>query len=140
MALSSFLLRTFSEESYYMKISNQETDKWAWAAPEKFNPDHRKHAFQGALLLIALGVLLTALGVFLAWKFDTWSYEKFTGDTTSELLRRRSHNDIIMLIFNSPWLIGLTMITGGFLALTGKYCRRYDKWKPYKNRKKILKE
>ena len=124
-----------------MKTSNQETDKWAWATPEKFNPDHRKHAFQGALLLIVLGLVLTGLGLFLAWKFDTWSYEKFTGATSSGMRSARSsHNEVIMLIFNSPWLMGLTMITGGFLAMKGKYCRRYDKWKPYKNRKKILKE
>ena len=118
-----------------MRTSNKQTEKWAWATPEKLNPEYRKQTFQGALLLIVFGALLTALGFWLAWKFDTWSVEKFTGREPSELFRRRSHGTaVIMLIFNSPWLIGLTMIIGGILSLKGKY-GPYNNWKPYRNNK-----
>ena len=116
-----------------MKTENQNSEKWAWATPEKFNPEHRKHSFQGALLLIGFGTVLTALGLFLAWKFDTWSVEKFTGYDRPELLRRNTSDvTIIMFLFNSPWLTGLMLIAGGIYSLSGKYCLRYDKWKPYK--------
>ena len=78
-------------------------DKWAWATPEKLNPESRKHHLQGALLLICMGIVLLALGIYLAVKFNTTSFEKFTG--LEYTITNRQQHSFLMLFINSPWII-----------------------------------
>ena len=90
-------------------------DKWAWATPEKLNPESRKHHLQGALLLICMGIVLLALGIYLAVKFNTTSFEKFTG--LENTITNRQDHSFLMFFFNSPWIIGITMIIGGVRSI-----------------------
>ncbi len=94
-------------------------DKWAWATPEKLNPESRKHHLQGAVILICLGAVLLSLGIFLAVKFNTTSFEKFTG--LENTIQNRQNHSFLMFFFNSPWIIGGAMIIGGARSIAKQY-------------------
>jgi uncharacterized membrane protein len=68
------------KESEKVKMKKaREKDKWAWATPEKLNPDAEKHARQGAVILILMGAVLFVLGAFIVIKFKVYSFSEFTG-------------------------------------------------------------
>ena len=95
-----------------------EKDKWAWATPEKLNPDAEKHARQGAILLILMGAVLFALGVFIVQKFKVYSFSEFTG--VEDTLKNREKYAFIITLAKAPLLLGFFMICGGIGYLTHK--------------------
>ena len=88
-----------------------EKEKWAWATPEKLNPKAEKHARQGALLLIIMGAVLFALGLFIVIKFKVYSFSEFTG--MEDTYRNRDQYSVIITLFSAPMLLGAFMILGG---------------------------
>ena len=93
----------------------KEKNKWNWATPEKLNPDSQKHAVQGALILIAAGIVFIAAGLFLTTRFNTASFSNFTGTESS--YPANDTENAILLFFNAPWIIGIWMLTGGLISL-----------------------
>lgn len=89
----------------------KEKDKWAWATPEKLNPNAQKHAKQGAVLLILMGAVLFALGLFIVIKFKVYSFSEFTG--MEDTYRNRDQYSFIITLFSAPMLLGAFMILGG---------------------------
>lgn len=96
----------------------REKDKWAWATPEKLNPDAEKHARQGAILLILMGAVLFVLGAFIVIKFKVYSFSEFTG--MEDTYRNRDQYSVIITLFSAPMLLGAFMILGGFGFLLNK--------------------
>ena len=95
-----------------------EKDKWAWATPEKFNPESEKHARQGALLLIIMGAVLFALGLFVVIKFKVYSFSEFTG--VDNTYKNRDTGSFLITLFSAPMLLGAFMILGGLGFLFNK--------------------
>ena len=89
----------------------KEKDKWAWATPEKLNPNAQKHAKQGAVLLILMGAVLFVLGYFIILKFKVNSFSEFTG--MEDTYRNREKYSFIITFFSAPALVGAFMILGG---------------------------
>ena len=105
-----------------MKKENKNAEKWAWATPEKLNPESEKHAMQGAVLLIVLGVILTAAGLYLAVKYKFFFFEEFTGLEYSRRNLERTRE--VIFLFNLPWIAGVFLLGGGLKELLKRLKRR----------------
>ena len=100
----------------------KEKDKWAWATPEKLNPNAKKHAKQGAVLLILMGAVLFALGCFIILKFKVYSFSEFTG--VEDTYRNRNQYSYIIAFFSAPVFFGAFMILGGLGYLIKEQIRQ----------------
>ena len=123
--ISDIMKKGSEKEKWAMKKGN-EKEKWAWATPEKLNPKAEKHARQGALLLIIMGAVLFALGLFIVIKFKVYSFSEFTG--MEDTYRNRDQYSVIITLFSAPMLLGAFMILGGLGFLFNK---RFTKKFPF---------
>ena len=85
-------------------------DKWAWTE-ELAKDDAIARERKGMILLLIFGIILFAGGFCWSWQTGALDAETFTGQKVVKY-----NLSFIWLTFNSPWLIGLSMISAA-----GKY-------------------
>ena len=59
-------------------------DKWNWTKPDTQEPSAAEKERGGMIMLLVLGLLLTAGGLFFAWKIGVFDHNEFWGLDTPE--------------------------------------------------------
>lgn len=92
-----------------------DNDKWKFTepAPQSEPPEAKER--KGMLFLLIAGIIIFAAGLYVSWKIGALDPEGFLGYNPYRRGYRSSQNEtFILLMFNSPWLIGAAM-TGAAL-------------------------
>ena len=84
-------------------------NKWNWTTPATGEPTAEQKERGGMTALLIMGLILTAGGLFFAFKIGAFDLEYFWGMDYNEL--RYRHKDVLefSMIFHAPWLIGVLM-------------------------------
>ena len=98
-----------------VKFKNQNADKWAWATPEKLNPNYKKEVRTGALILAILGLCLCVPGFFI-----TLYVSQFIGVDELKAKETRDSASFIFFIAGLPFSAGIAMLSAGMKELVRK--------------------
>ena len=86
-------------------------DKWNWTKPDTQEPSAAEKERGGMIMLLVLGLLLTAGGLFFAWKIGVFDHNEFWGLDTPERFHKYYRETVeYSTFFHAPWIIGSAMV------------------------------
>lgn len=92
-------------------------EKWKFTEPDPHEDSPETKERKGMIFLLAAGLIFFAAGLYASWKIGALEPEKFLGkrhtayEYSHYKRQGRSTENFIILTFNSPWLLGIVMIS-----------------------------
>ena len=92
-------------------------EKWKFTEPDPHEDSPETKERKGMIFLLIAGLIFFAAGLYASWKIGALEPEKFLGKRYAAYeynlygQRRKSTEHFLILTFNSPWLLGIVMIS-----------------------------